>query len=297
MSNQKTPLSQGEERGIRETLKRCSAETIEAALLFRQSRAPDLANTIVIGVIARFLEPEQRAKLKIQGESDHLRLMDDLGVDSLTMVEAVMLIEEVLQISIKNEELRDLQTIGDIKAYVNAVASGLLPPEKPLVFDVASIAEAMPQQPPFLFIQGATLRPDEARGTCLLSGEEFFFEGHFKGRPVLPASIQIEALGQLAVLFLLKGKHPSITNVVDAQKIFFSSCGNVRCLGISVPGDLLTLTVIPKRIKYPIAVFDGCITVNGEKKSFAEDISLSFDYLSASAAVLDVPVAVSGINA
>lgn len=284
MSNQKTTLSQDEERGIRETLKRCSAETIEAALLFRQSREPALANTIVIGIITRFLEPEQRAKLKIQGESDHLRLMEDLGVDSLTMVEAIMIIEEVLQISIKNEELRDLHTVGDIKAYVNAVSSGLPPPKKPIQLDVAEIAECMPQQPPFLFVQSATLRPDEARGTCRLSGEEFFFEGHFKDRPVLPASIQMEALGQLAVLFLLKGKHPCITSVVDTQKIFFTSCGGIRCSGTSVPGDLLTLTVTPKRIKHPIAVFDGCITVNGEKKSFAEDITLGFDYLPAVAA-------------
>jgi hypothetical protein len=35
-----------------------------------------------------------------------------------------------------------------------------------------------------------------------------FLEGHFKENPVFPASIMIEALGQLCVFYLLKGDHP-----------------------------------------------------------------------------------------
>ncbi|MDR2862394.1 MAG: phosphopantetheine-binding protein [Puniceicoccales bacterium] len=270
-----------EEAIIRESLKRCSAETIEAALQFRLSGNPDLANTIVIGILTRFLEPEQRPKL--QGESDHLRLMDDLGVDSLTMVEVIMLVEEILHVSIKNEDLRDLHTIGDVKGYVNAIARGLPPPEKPVRLGIAEIAEIMPHQPPFLFLQDAEIRPAEARGTYKISGQEFFLSGHFKDRPVFPASLQIEALGQLGVLFLLKGKHPDIAvgvpGVVDATKIFLTSCDGVRCTRICRPDDILSLTIHPKRIKHPLAIFEGAITVHGEKASFVEEIALTFDYL------------------
>lgn len=277
MSSTDQILNPEEEQKIREELKRCSAETIEAALQFKLTRNPDLANTIVIGILARFLEPEQRPKL--QGESDHLRLMDDLGVDSLTMVEIVMLVEEILSVTIKNEDLRDLRTIGEIKAYVNAVARGLPPPEKPVRVSIAEIAEVMPHQPPFLFLQDAELRLGETRGTYAISGQEFFLEGHFKDRPVFPASLQLEALGQLGVLFLLKAKHPGITGAVDATKIFFTSSNGVRCTRICRPGDVLTLIVRPKRIKHPVALFEGTITVNGEKAAFAEEITLTFDYL------------------
>lgn len=265
-----------EEQELRDALKRCSPETIAAAIQFRQSNDANLANPIVIGILARFIEPEQRPKL--QGESDHLRLMDDLGVDSLTMVEVVMLVEEVLQITIKNEDLRDLRTIGDVKGYVNAVAQGLPPPEKPVRVDVAEIVLAMPQQPPFLFLQEAEIRPAEARGTYKVSGQEFFLEGHFKDRPVVPASIQLEAIGQLGVLFLLKGKHSGIAGEVDAKKIFFTSSDGVRCSRICVPGDILTLTVKPKRIKHPVAIFEGAVTVNGERAAFVEEFALTFDY-------------------
>ena len=279
-----TPLSHADEAAVRDALKRCSPETVEAALQFRQTGNPDLANTIVIGILARFLEPDQRPKL--QSECDHLRLMEDLGVDSLTMVEIVMLVEEILRVSIKNEDLRDLRTIADVKAYVNAVARGLPLPEKPIRLTIAEIAEIMPHQPPFLFLQDAELRTNESSGTYKISGQEPFLEGHFKDRPVFPASLQLEALGQLAVLFLLKGKHPEIAANADPAKIYFTAANGIRCSRICKPGDILTLIVRPKRVKHPLAIFEGGITVGGEKASFVEEIALTFDYLPP-----EVPVA------
>jgi 3-hydroxyacyl-[acyl-carrier-protein] dehydratase len=272
-----TPLSHANETAVRDALKRCSPETIEAALQFQQTGNPDLANTIVIGILARFLEPDQRPKL--QGECDHLRLMEDLGVDSLTMVEIVMLVEEILHVTIKNEDLRDLRTIGDIKAYVNAIARGLPIPEKPIRLSIAEIAEVMPHQPPFLFLREAELRSNESSGSYRISGQEPFLEGHFKDRPVFPASLQLEALGQLAVLFLLKGKHPEIAGSVDATKIYFTAASGIRCSRICKPEDILSLIVRPKRVKHPLAIFEGSITVNGEKAAFVEEISLTFDFL------------------
>jgi 3-hydroxyacyl-[acyl-carrier-protein] dehydratase len=58
---------------------------------------------------------------------------------------------------IENEDLRDLRTIGDIRAYVDAKARGLPPPEKPVRVDIADIVAVMPQQPPFLFVQEASV--------------------------------------------------------------------------------------------------------------------------------------------
>jgi len=292
-------LTQDEDNALRESLKRCSAETIEAAIEYRRTRDAALANTIVIGILARFLEPEQRAKLA--GDADHLRLMDDLGVDSLTMVEVVMLVEEVLVIHIENEELRNLRTLGDVKAYVNAVARGLPPPAPPVQLDVAQIADAMPQQPPFLFLQTAELRASEARGTFPLTGdpvtgEGFFPQGHFKDRPVFPASLQLEALGQLGVLLLLKGGVEGVAGEVDPNTIFFTSCNGVRCTRVCRPGDTLTLSLRPKRVKHPVAVFEGTVTVNGEKAAFAEEITLTFDYKKAVPAAATADSGANGAN-
>lgn len=267
------------EQELREQLKRCSPETVEAALRYRMTGDPDGVGIVVLGLIERFLDPEVRPRLKAGGDS--LRIFDDLGIDSLTMVEVVMLVEEVLQIKINNEELRDLRTVGDVKTYIDCRVRGLPLPERPVHVHVAEIMALMPHQPPFLFVQEATLRSDEARGVYKIAGDEFFLEGHFKNNPVLPASIMLEALGQLAVLFLLKAKRPELTAPVSPARIFFTSCDGVRCQRMCKPGDILTLVVKPKRIKHPLGMFEGHITCGTERVSFAEEISLTFDFMNA----------------
>ena len=46
------------------------------------------------------------------------------------MLEIVMLVEQTLQVSIDNEELRDLRTVGGVKAYLSAKAKGEKPPTR-----------------------------------------------------------------------------------------------------------------------------------------------------------------------
>ena len=275
MSNSLTPET---EQSLRELLKRCSPETVAAALRFRITKDPAGVDVVVLGIIERFLDPDVRPRLRSGG--DGLRVFDDLGIDSLAMVEVVMVVEEVLQIKINNEELRDLRTIGDIKTYIDCRLKGLPLPERPVHVHVAEIIALLPQQPPFLFVQEATLRSDEARGVYKIVGDEFFLEGHFKNNPVLPASIMLEALGQLAVLYLLKTKRAELSAPVDSAKIFFTACDGVRCQRICRPGDILTLFVKPKRIKHPLARFEGHITCGNERVAFAEEITLTFDFVA-----------------
>ena len=47
----------------------------------------------------------------LSGSDDTLRMYEDLGMDSLTMLEVVMLVEQTLEVSIDNEELRDLELL------------------------------------------------------------------------------------------------------------------------------------------------------------------------------------------
>ena len=101
---------------LREALKRCSPSTYYAACKFRQSGDVSQLPAIVIGVIERYVERELRPRL--QEQPDALRVREDLGLDSLTMMEIVMLAEEVLQISISNEELNQLRTIGEIQRFM-----------------------------------------------------------------------------------------------------------------------------------------------------------------------------------
>lgn len=277
MNTDKDMLLTGEaESQLRESLKRCSPETIKAALAYRRSRDAELVPIIVLGIIERFLEIEYREKIR-EGHDSSL-LVEDLGVDSLMMVEIVILIEEVLGMSIENEELLELRTIGDVKSLLHRKIHGIPTPRKPQPLSLDEIESIVPIQRPFLFLEEATVHEDQATGWYRIRGDEFFFQGHFKENPVFPASIMIEALGQLAVLHLLKTDNGFLQAKVNSRKILFASCDGVRCRRVCKPGDVLDLDVRLKQLRYPLATFEGRITTVGEKVAYAQSLSLTFEY-------------------
>ncbi|GHC09056.1 phosphopantetheine-binding protein [Cerasicoccus arenae] len=285
------PLTPEQEEVLRDSLKRCSPETLEAAIAFRNQGDISKAPTVIIGIIERFCEPDVRPRLKEPG-ADDLRVMDDLGIDSLTMVDIVMMVEESLEITIDNEDLAGLRTIAEIKTFVACKLTGEAIPEPAKNIDSMEIPDIMPHADPFLFVQQAAIRGDEITGSYKISGEEAFLKGHFKDNPVFPASIMLEALGQLAVLYLLASDDKSLAGKVDASKILFTACDGVRCSRVCKPGDTLSMSVTAKKIRHPGAAFTGKITVDSEKAVFAEEISLKFDYVEGTvSAAPDAPTA------
>ncbi|WP_221031871.1 acyl carrier protein [Actomonas aquatica] len=104
------------EADLRSALKRCRPQTIDAAVAYRQSGDAALLPVIITGVIERFVEPDLRPVLR--SADDTLRLSEDLGLDSLTMMEIVLLAEEVFSINVSAEELRHLCTLGQIKMFI-----------------------------------------------------------------------------------------------------------------------------------------------------------------------------------
>ena len=270
------PFTPEEDANLREALKRCSAATYESAAQFRKTGNTEHLPAIVLGVIERYVEPDLRAKLK--DADDDLRIIEDLGIDSLTMMEIVILVEDVLQMTINNEELRHLRTVGDVKTFLDCKVRGLPLPQPTKFIPIEQIASIMPIQAPFLFLGEASINAHGANAKYKISGQEFFLQGHFKGNPVLPASIMLEALGQLAVLFLLESQVGEAGKTVDPKMIFFTSCEGVRCHRVCRPGDVLSLSIKPKRLKLPLATFEGQIRVGQEKAAIAEEITLTFAY-------------------
>jgi len=273
------PLTDEERGDLADSLKRCSEETQLAAFGFRETGRLSLLSPIILGIIERFLEPEIRPKLK-EGDGS-LKLIDDLGIDSLTMMEIVVLVEEVLDLSIDNEELRELRTLDDVREFIDAKIRNIPLPQKNKKFGVEAISAAIPHHIPFLFLSEVELSSDEAVGTYPISGLEEFLKGHFPENPVFPASIMLEALGQLAVFYLVSTEKSESDAKIDAAKILFTGCEAVRCQRICVPGETLTLRIKPKSIRHPIAKFEGKVSVEGENAAWAEDITVTFDWKDA----------------
>jgi 3-hydroxyacyl-[acyl-carrier-protein] dehydratase len=114
-----------DETNLRETLKRCSASTFEAAREFRRTGNPAYLPAIVHGVIERYVKRDLHERF--QRDSDDLLLNAHLGLDSLTLIEIVMVAEDIFQISICNEDLRPLRTVGDVQRFIEVRLRGGLP--------------------------------------------------------------------------------------------------------------------------------------------------------------------------
>ncbi len=149
-SDQPTPVVVSPAADLREALKRCSPQTCEAALRFRATGDFIELPVIVRGVIERFVDHDHRWRL--QSPTPDLRLIDDLGIDSLTMMEIVMLAEEALPIAISNDDLRHLRTLGEVEQFIASKLRGEPPPQASgsanwYLDDLAARKEAAPSTP------------------------------------------------------------------------------------------------------------------------------------------------------
>src|SRR5579863_8810033 len=111
-------LTDNEVADLKDGLRRCSPETIDAAVRYRETGDLDTIPTIVFGILERY-QPST-APVKLSQADDNARLIEDLGLDSLTLLEIVLSIEEVLKLHIENEELREIRTLGSLNKFLHA---------------------------------------------------------------------------------------------------------------------------------------------------------------------------------
>lgn len=58
----------------------------------------------------------------VEKVTDSALLIDDLGMDSLALVELAMAIEEATGVTVEDSALPNLKTVGDVLAYLEAHA-------------------------------------------------------------------------------------------------------------------------------------------------------------------------------
>ena len=107
-----------------------------------------------------------------------------------------------------------------------------------------SPADVLPHRPPFLFVDELlALEPGlSAVGVWRLTGEEWFFPGHFPGRPTLPGVLMCEAIAQVGAIAVL-------TDPRYAGKLpLFGGLDGARFRRQVEPGDTLELHVELQRM-------------------------------------------------
>jgi len=106
----------GDDQRLHEALKNFPPSTYEAAREFRQTRRPDDLRAIVNGVIERYVSPDLRHL--VWPTSDDVLLVEQLGLDSLTLMEIMMRLDDVFPLPIRDEELRKVRTLGDVRSLI-----------------------------------------------------------------------------------------------------------------------------------------------------------------------------------
>ena len=121
-------------------------------------------------------------------------------------------------------------------------------------------ADILPHRPPFLFVDEvvALVPGQSATGRWHLTGDEWFFPGHFPGRPTLPGVLMCEAIAQMGAIAVL-------TDERFAGKLpLFGGLDGARFRRQVSPGDTLELVVELGRMSARAGKGSGKALLNGE---------------------------------
>ncbi|MGF1678682.1 MAG: phosphopantetheine-binding protein [Candidatus Methylacidiphilales bacterium] len=270
-------LTDQEKQDLQESFRRCRPGTLDAIFSYRQKPGPDTLETVVYGIIDRYMPPE--SPMKIDDADDDTLLADDLGIDSLTMLEIVLSIEEALGVKVDDSELQSIRTLGEVKTYLLKKAGGESTQQEKISsnrsFQRENLELILPQQPPFLFLDTAQIEGGWVRASYTPDSDETFFLGHFRDEPVLPASILFEAMGQAGCLYVLE--HPEAREAFTiSNRVYFASMDGAKFFRKVLPKEKVTIEVKLKSLRAPLAIFSAKASVKGEKVASVQELVLVF---------------------
>ena len=121
-------------------------------------------------------------------------------------------------------------------------------------------ADYLPHREPFLLVDEVTeLVPGErAVGRWTLRGDEWFFPGHFPGRPTLPGVLMCEAIAQMGAIAVLADER------FAGRLPLFGGLDGARFRRQVGPGDTLELVVELGRMSSRMGKGTGKALLNGE---------------------------------
>jgi 3-hydroxyacyl-[acyl-carrier-protein] dehydratase len=128
--------------------------------------------------------------------------------------------------------------------------------------DLQRIMEMIPHRPPFLMIDKVVdvVANQQATGIKNVSIDEYYFQGHFPARPVMPGVLIIEAMAQTAAVLVVH----TLGAEAEGKLVYFMSVDNARFRRPVVPGDCLQVRVTKQRHRANVWRFEGRAEVRGQ---------------------------------
>jgi 3-hydroxyacyl-[acyl-carrier-protein] dehydratase len=135
------------------------------------------------------------------------------------------------------------------------------PPAEVQSYDLERIIAAIPHRYPFLMVDRMleVVADERAVGLKNVSANEWYFQGHFPRRPVMPGVLIVEAMAQTAAVLVVHTLGPDAAG----KLVYFMSIDSARFRRPVVPGDQLRLAVRKKQRRLSVWKFEAEATVEG----------------------------------
>ena len=115
-------------------------------------------------------------------------------------------------------------------------------------FGREQIEQILPHRDPFLLLDEVIeLEPGrKVVATRLVRSDDWWFSGHFPGRPVMPGVLIVEAMAQAGAVAVL------IEEANRGKVAFFAGIDDCRFKRVVEPGEVLTLTCEIDAMRGPV---------------------------------------------
>ena len=137
---------------------------------------------------------------------------------------------------------------------------------KKMALNIDDIQKILPHRYPFLFVDRIDFIEPGSKGFGVkcVSGDEFFFQGHFPQEKVMPGVIIIEALAQVGAIVVLS------TEEHKNKLVYFAKIKKAKFRRKVRPGDVLYLEIELVKFKGSIGIGTAIAKVDNEIACEAE---------------------------